>query len=187
MSSKEGIMGSHAKKTRAVAPKCAQHDDERVCCGTTLTADAVVPRSASATDQKTFAPGSCMIEVGQPTHAIADWLNPNGIVNDSVHHQHIPVEWAINTYNSGLAASFTSAGKTDSGGSFVTEARFDPAQTIVATWKANRVVVERIDTEFIVAGYDTSTSAPRTDPHQVNSSMPIPDHNNAENPQFVSE
>src|SRR4051812_6008752 len=43
----------------------------------------------------TFASGSFVIDMGQPTQTVANSLRPYGMVYDLVANQHIPVQWAI--------------------------------------------------------------------------------------------
>jgi hypothetical protein len=112
--------------------------------------------------------------MGQPTQTIANSLTPYGMVYDLVQNQHIPIDWARNPNNPVFGADFTAGGKSYLGGSFIIEAAFAAAaQSTIANWPAQGVVVNQITTAFVAPIDNTITSLPRTALDQANGAIAV--------------
>jgi hypothetical protein len=59
-----------------------------------------------------------VIDRGQPTQTIANALRPDGMVDELVQNQHLPVDWAINLNKAVFGADFTADSKSYSGGPY---------------------------------------------------------------------
>ena len=142
---------------------------------------------APVTGLTSFAAGAYVIDMGQATQTVANSLKPYGMVYDLVENQHIPVDWAINPNKAVFGADFTAGGKSYSGGSFIIEAPFAAAaQSTIAKWQAQGVVVNQISTSFVAPIYNTITAFPRTVLDLANGKIAQAYYAAAGIPQFAS-
>jgi hypothetical protein len=121
------------------------------------------PREAPITGLTSFAPRAYVIDMGQATQTAANSVKPYGMVHALVENQHISVDRSINPNNAACGAEFRAGSKWYSVGSFVIEAPFaTAAESAIARRRAQRVVVNEINTAFAAPIDNTTRSLPRT-------------------------
>ena len=118
-----------------------RHKDKRRRRGRRPHFEALEPRVTPVTGLTSFAPGAYVIDRGQPTQTIANSLKPYGRVYDLVQNQHIPVDGAINPDKAVFGGDFTTGGKSYSGGPFLLDAPVAAAQSTVAKWQQDMILV----------------------------------------------
>src|SRR5262245_20927497 len=147
---------------------------------------------------QTFAPGSLIVDMGQPTQTVGNALKPYGLVYDMVTNFKVPVNWAINPAKTtfrldagdpipvDFTATITTGPNTTgpknySGGSFIIDTAFLTPAVIadLNTWKAQGVVIDTLAATLTTDIYGQVTSFPRAVLDAQNGKLAVPYYTNA--------